>query len=72
MSLYATLYRRAVVLDRWANINPQDRVAPWARLEASRLRLWAEVIKAWRLEQITEWTDAQLRKSPRFYAWLSR
>jgi hypothetical protein len=73
MNVYQQCYRRAAVLERWADIYGGKRaIADWARFEAARLRLWAEIVKAWRLEEIAGWTDRQLRRSPRFYAWLRR
>jgi hypothetical protein len=73
MTVYQRLYRRAEVLDRWANIYGGKRaLADWARFDAAKLRLGAEIVKAWRLEEFVAWTDRQLAKNERLYAWLSR
>lgn len=73
VSVYQRCYHRAEVLERWADIYGSRRaIVDWARFEAARLRLWAEVIKAARLEESAAWVDAQLRRNQRLYAWLSR
>lgn len=61
MTLYRRLYKQAEVLDRWADIyGGETTYAAMTRLEAARLRLWAELVKALRLEEIAGWVDRRL------------
>lgn len=53
MTEYRRLYREADVLDRWANIyGGKTLAADCNRLRAAVLRLQAELIKAYRLEEL--------------------
>lgn len=63
LSQYQRRYRRAEVLDRWANIyGGKTTAAEWSRFEAARLRLAAEVLKAFHVETVVAWLDARLAK----------
>lgn len=60
---YQRIYRRAEVLDRWANIYGGDTTqAAAARLGAACGRLGAELIKAARVEEVADWLGRRMTR----------
>lgn len=63
MTAYERLYRRAEVHERWANIYlGKTTHGEWVRLGAAQDRFAAEVIKAFKIEEIADWLTRKLER----------
>lgn len=63
MTMYEQVSREAEVLERWAAIyGDKDLYTDLVRLQAARLRVWAAIIKGYRLEEAATWLDRQLAR----------